>query len=180
MSLLHTITFIISFHGSSCSSQLSSSLSLGLIDVAVYARDLFNRWLCDVPLALERRRPNKSFPRTSGKNVRIWILRTVKFYCANGEKLWISNCISLTNKFETWLRIWSTALLFHSLSYNKWQLKTGIQALVGFSTKSNTADNASLSLKQYDTLQMKSCRYIIFMISGTDTVHWKPFWLQQS
>lgn len=65
-SLLHTITFIISFHGSSCSALLSSSVSLGLIDTAVYASDLCNCRPSEVPVALEHRQAYASFPRPSG------------------------------------------------------------------------------------------------------------------
>lgn len=65
-SLLHTITFIISFHGSSCSALFSSIVSLGLLDTAVYASDLCNCWPSEVPVAREHRQAYAFFPRPSG------------------------------------------------------------------------------------------------------------------
>lgn len=54
-SLLHTITFIISFYGSSRSAWLCSSVSLGLIDATVYASEIWNRRPSKVPVAAKSR-----------------------------------------------------------------------------------------------------------------------------
>lgn len=83
-SLLHTITFIISFHGSSCSTLLSSSVSLGLIDTAVYAWDLCNCRPSEVPLALEHRHTHPF--QDHQENTCNQIICDVKFYDTNQEK----------------------------------------------------------------------------------------------
>lgn len=99
-SLLHTITFIISFHGSFCSSLLSSfcpwvlSTSLFMPRIYVTVDSVKSLWLWSAG------GQTNPFQEHRGKHAHLNLLHGQYFLCADAKVLWIWNCTLLTSNLK--------------------------------------------------------------------------------